>query len=151
MAIKDIFKVSRKTFFDPRGWADYDLAKVQSRELWNSSKNVLNTHIPEPEHVETFDQAMQRLNVKEEELSDISSTYLFFAGLFALFGLSMFGLTLVLLWGFYIAGAALATAFSVFLFSQAFQYHFWYFQIKHRKLGCTFDEWRRGWLDRGQS
>ena len=23
----------------------------------------------------------------------------------------------------------------------AFRYHFWYFQIKKRKLGCTFTEW----------
>ena len=23
----------------------------------------------------------------------------------------------------------------------AFRYHFWYFQIKQRKLGCTIQEW----------
>jgi intracellular multiplication protein IcmV len=28
----------------------------------------------------------------------------------------------------------------------AFRYHFWYFQIKNRKLGCTVYEWYRGLL-----
>jgi intracellular multiplication protein IcmV len=23
----------------------------------------------------------------------------------------------------------------------AYRYHFWYFQMKQRKLGCTFSEW----------
>ena len=31
----------------------------------------------------------------------------------------------------------------------AFRYHFWYFQIKQRKLGCTFNEWYRR-INRGE-
>jgi intracellular multiplication protein IcmV len=32
-------------------------------------------------------------------------------------------------------------AISVSVLSQAFRYHFWLFQIKTQKLGCTLNDW----------
>ncbi len=148
MAIKEALKVSRKTFFDPRGWFNYDALKEQTSTVWSISKGVLNPKPAQPEVKETFDGAMQRLHVKEEDLKDIGFTYLFFAGLFVVFGLSLLGFGIYLLISKYYAGSILAIAFTAFLLSQAFKYHFWYFQVKNRKLGCTFEEWRRGKPDK---
>ena len=52
--------------------------------------------------------------------------------------------SLYLLFSGFLLSCLLAIAVSILSLSQAFRYHFWYFQIKHRKLGCTFEEWREG-------
>ena len=36
----------------------------------------------------------------------------------------------------------LVFCFSLFITALCFRYHFWWFQVKKRKLGCTFDEWK---------
>ena len=32
--------------------------------------------------------------------------------------------------------------FCVFMSALCFRYHFWWIQVKKRKLGCTFNEWK---------
>ena len=144
MAIGQIFKVSGKTFFNPRGWFNYDVLKDQTQTVWGISKGVLNPIPAQPALTETFEEAMKRFNVSEEDLGDISLTYLLFAGLFLVCGLGLLGFGIYLLLSSFYAGAILSIAFTAFLLSQAFRYHFWHFQVKYRKLGCTFEEWRRG-------
>ena len=41
MAVRDAFKVSRKTFFNPRAWFNYDEFKGQNNALWNLLRGVL--------------------------------------------------------------------------------------------------------------
>ena len=144
MAIKDVLKVSHKTFVDPRIGLNYDELKEPTRVLCTNCKGVLSPIPAKPAVDETVEEAMKRFNVKEQDLQDISYTYLFFAGLFLVFGLGLFGFGIYLLLNSFYAAAILAIAFTVFLLSQAFKYHFWHFQIKFRKLGCTFAEWKRG-------
>jgi hypothetical protein len=38
--------------------------------------------------------------------------------------------------------ALLVFSFCLFIAALTFRYHFWWIQIKKRKLGCTFDEWK---------
>lgn len=45
-----------------------------------------------------------------------------------------------LIWGTY-AGAILTVGVYSIALGLAFRYNFWYFQIKSRKLGCTWNEW----------
>jgi len=42
----------------------------------------------------------------------------------------------------FLIGLAVAGLFA----SQAFRYHFWYFQIQQRKLGCTLEDWKQSWV-----
>lgn len=39
-------------------------------------------------------------------------------------------------------GALLIFCFCLFIASLCFRYHFWWFQIRKRKLGCSFEEWK---------
>lgn len=47
-----------------------------------------------------------------------------------------------LFWGSFKA-ALLSFVVMMIALVLAFRYHFWYFQIKEHKLGCTFQEWFR--------
>lgn len=149
MAVKDVIKVSRKTFFAPGSWLGFDFLKTQSVYLWQFFKRLIGGVIlpPKPEQIETFEQAMQRLNVAEERLEETSQLYLLFAGFFCLLAVMVLIISVLFLLEAHLAACLISLAIVVFLLAQAFRYHFWRFQIKHRKLGCTFEEWRHGKLE----
>jgi len=35
----------------------------------------------------------------------------------------------------------MVVALTLYVLTQAFRYHFWLFQLRNRKLGCTLSEW----------
>lgn len=141
MAIRDIFKVSRKTFINPSGWFGLDSFVEQNKTIWDTIRSLFSPAKPLRE--ETFEQAMQRMHLTEADLQNSAKNYRLFALVFVLFGLLLF------LYAFYLlfthssyTGLLLAIAASAVFFSQAFKYDFWAFQIKRRKLGVTFAEWK---------
>ena len=143
MPIKDVVKVNRKTFFDPRGWLGYDLLKTQTLTTWNFLKDLFAP--AQVVHEETFEQAMERMKVTEADIQKISQNYAIYKVFFLLLAVLMF------FYGFFLlihhhtfGGWMLSMAVTALLGAQAFRFSFWHFQIKHRKLGCTFAEWRGG-------
>ena len=150
MPLKDVVKVSRKTFFDPRGWAGYDLLRAQFVITWGILKNLFSPAAPTRE--ETFEEAVKRLHLSEEAIQQTSRNYLIFSYVFVLCGLGTLGFSFHLLLNHgTAAGWILGLLSTALFFVFSFRYHFWHFQIKHRKLGCTFAEWRQGKpFDRGE-
>jgi len=145
---KKAVKISRKTFFNPRGWLGYDSLKVQTQAILGFASGIFT--VSEPTRSETFEQAMQRLNLTEQSLQQKLSFYLIFATVFALSGVAtiLFGFWL-LIYHKTFSGFVLSIPSAGLLLVNAFRYHFWAFQIKHRKLGCTFAEWRQGKINHG--
>lgn len=90
---------------------------------------------------ETFEEAMQRLQLNEEDLvarkKEFTRLFYFFLGL----------AFLVVLYALYmaikgsLAPSLIAFCLALYALTQAFRFHFWLFQIKHRKLGCSWREW----------
>lgn len=124
-----------------RRWADWDRLKAYTLYLGNAIKRLF---VPEtPVRTESFDVAMKRLKItdadlliKQKALLRLSvvmlcaASFIFiYAGYHLFYG--TFRATLVSLVVMMIALAL------------AFRYHFWFFQIKRRQLGCTFKEWFR--------
>ncbi len=147
MAIKDVLKVSRKTFLNPREWIGYDAIKDQTKTIWDILKALFTPAKPERE--ETFEQAMQRLELTEADVKTRGQTYFIYALSFLLLSIIAFFVDCYLLIYYHIiSGFFLGLAVTLLLATQAFRFHFWYFQIKHRKLGCTFQEWRNGKINK---
>jgi intracellular multiplication protein IcmV len=143
MPLKDVFKVSRKTFLNPSGWLGVNELKNNTAAMWSIIKGIVTPE--KTDRVETFEEAMQRLHLTEQDVENNKNTYYLYALGFLVLGIAAFLSSFYYL--FYhqtISGCLLGLAVTAFLFAQAFRYHFWYFQIKHRKLGCTFAEWRQG-------
>lgn len=140
MAIRDIFKISRKTFFDPSRWIDYEGLKTQNKGLWAMTKDLFV--VEKPTHKETFAQAMKRLGLTKENIQETQSFYQRYALFFFILGLLIFFFSFYLLFAHVsISGWLLGLGATAFCGAMAFRYDFWAFQIKHRKLGCTFNEW----------
>lgn len=143
MAIKDIFTVSRKTFFNPTAWLGLSNITETFRAIWNVIRSLFVS--PAVTNAETFDQAAKRLNLTEDDIQDSGQRFLLYALIFLVLGCCAFVYGVFLLIGHgTLSGLLLAAAVSALLLAQAFRFHFWFFQIKFRKLGCTFEEWRRG-------
>lgn len=142
MAIRDIFKVSRKTFFDPASWSNYNGMKDMNRSLFAMLGELFTPEKPLRE--ETFEEAMARLALTPEEVEKRKTLFRQYTWIF-------FGLGVILfLYAFYliivhhtIAGFVLAFATSLLFLVQAFRFDFWAFQIHSQRLGVSFKEWRQ--------
>lgn len=140
MPLKDVVKVSRKTFFNPTAWLGYDLLKAQFKISWDLIKSLFVMPIATRE--ETFDQAVQRFKLTDKQLLEISKNFLIYTLVFVSCAI------ITLIFSFYLlvqhgsfAGLLIGIAATAVFLAYAFRYSFWRFQIKQRKLGCTFDEW----------
>ena len=124
-----------------RTWFDWDRTKAFTIALKNGIKRFF---VPEQiTTVESFESAKSKMKLNDTDLLIKQN---------ALFRLSMVMLTAAFLllgyagyqlfYGSY-KGFVVSLVVTLIAVVLAFRYHFWYFQIKHRKLGCTFDEWYR--------
>jgi len=149
MAIKDALKVTRKTFFNPSEWLGYSAMKANNRTLWEVLKDLFTMPKKEMVKEETFEQAMQRLNMTEDDVESAVKNFRSYAIMFVIIGMTVFFYAFYLLFsvkGPYISAWLLGVATSALFLSQAFKYDFWSFQMKRRQLGATFEEWKRSLL-----
>ncbi|MGC1182142.1 type IVB secretion system protein IcmV [Legionella sp.] len=128
-----------------RAWFDWERIKYFTLYLSNGFQRLF---IPQGnKKTESFNEAVTKLNIDDESLLAKQN---------ALFRLSMVMMVVACLILGYSGYQLFYGSFKAFIVSLivtlialtlAFRYHFWYYQIKHRKLGCTFDEWlKRGLL-----
>ncbi|NKB46250.1 MAG: type IV secretion protein IcmV [Legionellales bacterium] len=131
-----------KRNFNFKQWSDYDRIKQNTTTLGDTIRRYFTAK--QPEHPESFEDAIKRLGLSEQELATKMS---------ALFKLSLLMLSIALLiLGYFILQVFTGTWRSVLVsgvvmllpMSLAFRYHFLHFQIKHRKLGCTLNDWAKG-------
>lgn len=141
MALRDLFKVSRRTFLNPTAWLDFDSLKMQNRTIWQVLSSIFTT--PKPERQEDFASAMKRLKLSEADVTNAIKSYRHYALMFFGIGLLIFIYAFYLLFRYgELMGWLLAMAASALFFSQAFKYDFWSLQMKERRLGMTFKEWK---------
>lgn len=142
MALKDVFKISFRTFFNPSAWFGYSWIKTQFSLTGQIFKRIF---VPaKPARTETFNEAMKRLKVSAKDVDQLMTRYLSYAYIFLILAFSSLGYGLyVFIWHGSILHLLLTFACAVLFVAFAFQYHFWAFQIKERTLGCTFAKWRQ--------
>ena len=141
--VKDVFKVSRKTFFNPSGWLGYGMLKAQFVSSWRILKSIFT--LPVPTRTETFSEAATRFNLTEEQIQKTASNFFLYSLILTVCGVITIGFSVYLLFhhGTF-AGFILGMATTALFFAYAFRFSFWRFQIQQRKLGCTFKEWLSG-------
>jgi intracellular multiplication protein IcmV len=127
-------------------WLGYEQIKDTTVRM----RSILTTvMVPaRPRFSETFEEAMIRLNLTEADLQkrqhEFTRLLIFFVGL----------ATVVLGYALYLAFAGsflpslITFGLAFYCLTQAFRFHFWLFQIKNKKLGCTFKEWFHSQLEK---
>jgi intracellular multiplication protein IcmV len=113
------------------------------KDSFDKTSSILsNLVIPEKaKRKETFQEALARLGISELDLEQRKKEFFRLVVIYTTVGLT------IVLYGIYMAiqqhfaAGLISICLSLFAFAQAFRFHFWLFQIQHRKLGCTLKEW----------
>lgn len=138
-------KILRKTFssgVNITGWMGLKQIKENSvliKDLFNDTFSAEKKSATAK--VETFDQAVRRLGLTEADIQKRikkSTQIIYFCGILSLpmliYTLYMFNAE------FYLSGLV-CLMLTFLLFSYVFREHFNRFQLRQRRLGCSFKEW----------
>jgi intracellular multiplication protein IcmV len=96
---------------------------------------------------ETFEHAIERLGLSEEDIVARRRMFVQQAIFYTLLGFAVIASGVSLAFQHAIIGMLMTFLVSLIAFVNAFRAHFWYFQMKQRKLGCTLQEWLNGSLE----
>lgn len=137
--------ISRR--FNFRSWSDWQRIKSGSQYIAKGAKQVF---IPSPTlPTESFTEAQRRMKLTDEDLASRSLALWWISILMVVMSVALFGYSIYHFIFGTIHSAILTLSLSAVSLTFAFKYHFWYFQIMQRKLGCTFSTWfREGVLGR---
>jgi intracellular multiplication protein IcmV len=139
-----VFRLFFKTFFDIPAWLGLKQLKDTNKTLGTYLKDTYK--VKQANRTETFEQALKRLNVTEADLAIVvkNNTRNFYIMVAFAVALLVYGIYLLILGS---VGAALLDLVVIGLvLVRVFQFSFWNFQIRQKRLGCSFKEW----LSRGR-
>lgn len=141
-----------KRIFNVRGWSDWERVRsggeylkngINKYFIPNSARGKQESREEKDPVIEKdkFEIAMKQMSLTEKDL-DKREKSLFRLSLMMMV-ISLLVFIYVLYHLFYGTFAAMILSFSVMCIAGAlaFRYHFWYFQIKYRRLGCSISEW----------
>lgn len=123
-------------------WVGWDYIVDTTEDYKNVVKNMATP--AQPEMAETFEEAIQRLGLTETDLADRKKEFTRLFVFFIVLSLLIIGYGLYMAIQGNMISSLIAFCISIYSLSQAFRFHFWLFQIKYRKLGCTLKEWMNG-------
>lgn len=130
-----------KSIFNVRRWSDYDRMKSFTVYLGEGFRRMF---VPQTATTgESFQAAISKYNLTEKDLIAKQKSLYFLSMLMCLAAALLFGYAIYQLIYGSVAAVIISLVVCLIALVLAFRYHFWYFQIKVRKLGCTFDEWFR--------
>jgi intracellular multiplication protein IcmV len=140
--VRSAARGTMRTVADLPTWFSVDYLKDSNRALHGLVKSTFARS--DRASNEAFSQAMVRMGVTEADLGERLKQYRLYFLMLAGFGvLILFYALYVLFFGEFMP-FVISLIVSSLAFIRALQYHFWGFQIKHRKLGCSLNEWRSG-------
>lgn len=131
-----------KNVFNVRKWSDFDRMRSFTEYLGSGMKRMF---VPRKMKIEdtknTFNAMVAAMNLSEQDLIQRSKglyrlSILMCAVAFGIFIYAVYHMVYGNLKAVIVSLVVMLIALVL-----AFRYHYWYFQIKERKLGCTLREW----------
>lgn len=126
--------------FRVTSWLGLENLKDVTGQVGDTAKSVFTPE--QAEQAETFDEALARLGLTPQDLQARKQEFMRLMIIYILVAAALF------LYSLYIAivhknllGFFMGLSITLFALTFAFRYHFWIYQINHKKLGCTFKDW----------
>ncbi|MFT3742019.1 MAG: type IVB secretion system protein IcmV [Gammaproteobacteria bacterium] len=104
------------------------------REIWSRKKSA-------PSRKETFTEAVARLKLTEQDLIERRKSFFKTSLLFLGIAIALFVYTISLVFSKLILGSFIGLILVIMALALAYRDHFWYTQMKHRRLGLSFKDW----------
>lgn len=140
-----LFSGTKKVFghvvnFKVHQWIDSNYHKNIFKYLTDYTKSIFSKD--ERLQQETFEQAIGRLQITEEDLANRKKEFTRLFIIFLVISLSLFSYTMFITITYSnIYSFVLGIGVTVLSLANTFKYHFWLTQINKKKLGLTFKEW----------
>jgi len=131
-----------RVFINPSRWFNVRPLIDYGKSMYDMTKD--NFSVSELGGEQGFEHMVKRHGLTEEALKQKLQVYQRYRNLLFSFAICIVLYAFYLLFTDSFVGFLIALIVSVLGFSRAYLYSFWAFQIQHRKLGCTFAEWRAG-------
>lgn len=138
--LKSLAKGTVKTFANFPLWIGFDAVKNSTNFVCKAVDVILRRNKTLPQ--ESFAEAMKRLNLNDSDMDQRKYRYLNACLIYLVFAFGMLCYLVYLFFAKYVVIDAIIVTLilSITFSSLAFYNYFWYFQIKHKKLGCTVRE-----------
>lgn len=129
-----------KRVFNVRAWIDFDRIRAFTLYLATGFRRMFVPQRPNNQG-ESFKAAQLRLNLQDKDLKSKQNALYRLSILMCLAAIGIFSYSIYhLFYGTYRA-VIVSLVLVLVALALAFRYHFWYFQIKERKLGCSIAQW----------
>jgi intracellular multiplication protein IcmV len=131
-----------KPFVNFPQWMGLGQITTVGKSIKDTAKSLAEK--PKANRKETYEQAVARLHLSENDLKKRMQNLLLMAGVYCAMGALLFVYSIFLMFTAHLAAFFLSFVLTVVVLTLAFRQHFWYFQMKQRRLGCTVKEWLNG-------
>lgn len=121
-------------------WLGVDQIKDSTKSFTNVGRNLFISQ--QADFPETFEEALVRLNITAEQLEQRKREFTKLMIIYIIIALMVFcyGIYIVAYYRNFM-GFIMSFAITIYALTHAFRYHFWIYQIKNKKLGCSLREW----------
>lgn len=128
-----------------KSWLDWERVKTYTLYLLNGIKRLVIVQKKQEESFRTqqFSKVQADLQLSNEELKARQQGLLRLCMVMLMVAVLLLGYAIYHLYYFALEAFVISLTVGCIALVLAFRYHFWYFQIKERKLGCTIGEWYR--------
>jgi intracellular multiplication protein IcmV len=141
---KGFIKKSFGSMFNVTRWIAWGEIVGSSKIIWGITRNTLTTdRSPKDAISETFEEAIQRLALTEDDIKIRQKTFLRNSIVYLIISMLLFAYVIYLLVNGYILATFTSLLLTSLVLVYAYREHFWYTQMKHRKLGLNFKIWWR--------
>jgi len=121
-------------------WVGLDRLTQSTKQLGRITKSLVTPE--QAEYSETFEEALKRLNLSEDQINARRIEFTKLMLIYLLISIVLFSYSVYIVYAYKnILGFFMGFSITLFALSHAFRYHFWVFQIKHKKLGCSVRDW----------
>lgn len=143
MAIRPIRFVKRVVtpFVNFPAWMGLAQIKDVTKRLVFTLKPMFVPPAATDEQAESFEATMVRMNLTEGDLIIRQKEFMRLFLVYIFIAAGAFIYAFYLAWQHSIHGTIASFILMFVALTQAFRYHFWLFQLRSRRLGCTFREW----------
>ena len=141
MGFRNYVKNTVKDNVNVKGWAAWDTIKQNSKTIGSLIQDLKAPDLSKSVVKITFAETMKKYGLTEKDLQRRMKTHLFVAVFCAVLGFGAIGWGIYLLSKGMITSALVALALAALMLAYTFREHFFYFQIKQRRLDCAVKEW----------
>ncbi len=143
MGFKNVMKKGLFSGLNPMRWIGFEQIAGNAKTIKNLADGIVKASGKEesPTHPHSFEEAMQRYGLSEDDIKQRMRTAVQISVICLLLSIPMMGYAIYLFVKNFPLSAFVCIMLTLLLWAYAFREHFNYFQMKQRRLGCTFKEW----------